>query len=463
MRRRWSVPVIVVLIVGLLLAGLPLRERLLEARRRTGAQAVELAKLPPLGAAGLLLLGGFRAVAVDILWFRVTSLHEERKYEQERSLIELIPRLQPFYTAVWSWLGFHITYNISVQYPDPAIQWQWVKDGIEFLKEGLKLNPGSGGLYFDLAWMHRDKVSQNPYFEEAMEREMGVNNLEQAALYFKRARSICFYVAIRRDWEWSRGPHFAAQIMEDLGVQSLEEVVKSFEGARELKPVETFHASVIDRGVFHAYLARVKQILGRSELTGDLSFTPQALRKAKTFIEECRSESAGLSKRWPTDAASDMFPARIDSVYADGYLRQVDKVLREGSCSGESIDRARKVLDKALAELAKYRPRYKPTRSEQVIRNKTGDAYARIPWALWRRAGEVLSRPFAGPREWRRARELLRVAGEELKRVPPDAGEYRDLQVLNQMVPQGLKSLEERIEKHGKPTPTKVAKALGID
>ena len=66
-----------------------MRERLLAARRRTGIKPIELAKIPPLGAVGLLILGGFRSVAVDILWFRVISLHQDRKFEQERSLIEL--------------------------------------------------------------------------------------------------------------------------------------------------------------------------------------------------------------------------------------------------------------------------------------------------------------------------------------------------------------------------------------
>ena len=409
MRRRWFVPVTVVLIVGLLLAGLPLRARLLQKRRETGLRELELDKLPPLGAAGLLLLGGFRGVAVDILWLRVIALHQDRRYEEERSLIELITRLQPFYISVWAWQAWNIAYNISVQYPDPADQWKWVRNGIDFLKEGIKINPASGDLYFYLAIMYRDKVSQNPYFELACERDLGVNNFEEAAKFFDRAR--------------------------------------------KLGGVQTFHPRVVDSGVFHAYLARVRQILGWSELTGELNFTPETLKKAETFIDRCREENRGLVTRWPTDAAFEMFPARVELVFADGYLKQIDKLLYEGGFSGASIDRARKVLDKTLAEIAKYRPRYEPTRSEQVIRNKTSDAYSRIPWALLRRASEVTSKPFAGLREWRQARELLRAAQEELKRVPPSAREARDVQVLNTVVPQGLKSLEELIEKHGKPTP----------
>jgi len=407
-RHRWFVPVSVVVIVGLLLAGLPLRARLIAERERAGLQELELDKLPPLGAASLLLLGGFRGVAVDILWLRVIALHQERKYEEERSLIELITRLQPFYISVWAWQAWNIAYNISVQYPEDEEQWKWVRNGIDFLKEGIQLNPENGDLYFYLAIMHRDKVSQNRYFEDAMERDMGVNNLEEAAKFFDRAR--------------------------------------------KLGGVQTFHPRVVDSGVFHSYLARVDQILRRSKLTDELEFTPETRRKAETFIDRCRQESDGLATRWPTDAAFEMFPARIDLVYADGYLKQIDKVLSEGRFSGEAVERARKVLDKGLAQIAGYRLRYEPTRSGQVIRNKTSDAYGRIPWALLRRAGEVMNKPFAGPVEWQRAGELLRTARKELDRVPPAARDCRDVTVLNHLVPEALKSLEKFIQEHREPT-----------
>ena len=80
MRSRWSAGIIVVLIAGLLLAGPVLSGRLRLERERRGLEEVNLAELPPLGAASLLLLGGFRGVAVDILWIRVIALHERRKY-----------------------------------------------------------------------------------------------------------------------------------------------------------------------------------------------------------------------------------------------------------------------------------------------------------------------------------------------------------------------------------------------
>jgi tetratricopeptide (TPR) repeat protein len=402
--RRWVLPVTVVVIAGLLLGALPLRDRLLAERRESGLKEVELGKLPPLGAAGLLLIGGFRGVAVDILWLRVIALHDKREYDEERSLIELITALQPYYISVWVFQAWIIAYNISVEYPLPEDQWKQVKDGIAFLRRGLALNPASGDLYFYLGMMYRDKVHQNPYFEDAMERELGENNFESAAEFFKRAR--------------------------------------------ELGGVQTFAPRVVDSGVFHSYFARTLQILQRSELTDNLTFTPEAARKAEPFIEKCREETAGLRKRYPSDAAFELYPARIDLVLYDAYLEQVDKILTAGRCSDESLARARKVLDRALAELAKYTPKYRNTYSEQVIRVRNEDVYTHIPSIIVNVVRELVSGSSAGPAEWRQGLQLFERAASELKRVPASEQSAGDYKVLSMVVPTWKAKLEDMIRKH---------------
>jgi len=404
--RRWVLPVTAVVIAGLLLGGLPLRDRLLAERKESGLREVELAKLPPLGAAGLLLIGGFRGVAVDILWLHVIALHEKREYDEERSLINLITDLQPYYISVWVFQAWNIAYNISVEYPLPEDQWKRVEDGIAFLKKGLALNPASGDLYFYLGMMYRDKVHQNPYFEEAMERDLGENNFEAAAECFRRAR--------------------------------------------EFGGVQTFAPRVVDSGVYHSDFARALQILQRARLTDtdNLTFPPEALRKAEPFIEKCREETAGLNKRWPSDAAFELYPARIDLLLYDGYLLDVDKVLTEGRCSDESIARARKVLDRALAELAKYTPKYRNTYSEQVIRVKSDDVYTHIPSIIVNVVRELVGGSSSGPAEWRQAVQLFDRADSELQRVPASARSAGDYKVLSMVVPQWRGTLQEMIRKH---------------
>ncbi|HUV39121.1 MAG TPA: hypothetical protein VMY39_05875, partial [Planctomycetota bacterium] len=108
---RWFVPIALLVIVALIVAAVPVKERLLEERRRIGLGEVEFTGMPTVGAVGLLLMGGFRGVAVDILWLRVNALHQERRYEEEISLIELITHLQPHYTSVWIFQGWNIAYN----------------------------------------------------------------------------------------------------------------------------------------------------------------------------------------------------------------------------------------------------------------------------------------------------------------------------------------------------------------
>jgi hypothetical protein len=212
--------------------------------------------------------------------------------------------------------------------------------------------------------------------------------------------------------------------------------------------VQTFAPRVVDSGVFHAYLSRTQQILQRAELTGDLAFPAETLKQAQVFIDQCRQECDGLQKRWPADAAFELFPARVDLVLCDGYLLQVDKILAKGRCSDESLARARKVLDKALAELAKYSPTYRNTHSEQVVRNRTGDACTRIPWAIVNTVRELINGPSAGPAEWREGVRLLGRAESELKNTPLSVESYGDYQALRATVPRWQAAIEELIRRH---------------
>jgi hypothetical protein len=450
--RGWFLPVTAVLIAGLLLGGLPARKRLLEARRAHGLQEVELSKLPPLGAASLLLLGGFRGVAVDVLWLRVIALHQKREYEEERSLIELITRLQPYTGGVWVWQAWNIAYNISVQYPEPSDQWVWIKNGVEFLKGGLELNPCDANLWFTLGHIFRDKMSQDAYFPSACERDLEVNNFEEGAEYFKRARSICFYVMILRGGEAADNPAFQRQMEKDLGLSSFADAEDFFRKARQVKELENFHARVPDGDVFHCRLARVQQILERAELTSALAFSPETLKEAEVSIQLCREESKGLLERWPGDGAFMMFPARIDLAFCDGYTSQAETALVEGRFSDAAFTRARKILDKALAQLAHYRPKYEKTDSRQVVDNKTVEAYVCLPRLVVRRVLALVDRPFAGPAEWREGLRLLQMAQRQLDVVPVGLRGAADIRLFSAVVPDIRQGIEQRLSSVKEPS-----------
>ncbi|MBS3762271.1 MAG: hypothetical protein KGZ25_03090, partial [Planctomycetes bacterium] len=67
--------------------------------------------------------------------------------------------LAPRFPKVWDFNAWNMAYNVSVQVPDYAERWPWVKAGIELLRDqGIPNNPEEPELYFSLAWIFMHKV-----------------------------------------------------------------------------------------------------------------------------------------------------------------------------------------------------------------------------------------------------------------------------------------------------------------
>ncbi|MEK7485228.1 MAG: hypothetical protein AABZ60_12955 [Planctomycetota bacterium] len=116
---------------------------------------------------GTVLLGGFRAIAIDLLWVRATTLQRLGEWWELNTLFELIAHLQPNQEQVWAFNAWNLAYNISVNEMTPKDQWLWVKKGIEFLEQGIEKNGHSYYLPWYLAVIYSHKISQNSYFERA--------------------------------------------------------------------------------------------------------------------------------------------------------------------------------------------------------------------------------------------------------------------------------------------------------
>ncbi len=401
MNRRGSTPILIALIAGLLVAGAGARGQLLRTRAAAGLAPTEFSKLPPVGAASVLLLGGFRGIAVDVLWLRAIDCHERRQYVEERALIDLITQIQPRFVSVWAFQSLAIAYDISVQEAEARDEWPWIKDAVDFLKKGIDINPDSGDLWFYLGWIYTNKMSQNPYFEQACERDLGVNNYEEAAKAFDRSRSL------------SWGPGFV------------------------------FAPRVVEGAVFFSWLARAEQVFRRATLRDDLTFSPETLKQAAEYLDRCRAESDHLQKRYPDDEVYMTLPARIGFAVFDGYLAQASRVLAEGDCSDASILRARKVLDKALVEMDNCRAKY-GGQAEWVLRTKTTEAWTRVPEALLRRAHQLASSPDATADDLRRSERILAAAQAEIDRVPEGPRSGRDVVMLRGQIA-GLRDLVRRM------------------
>ena len=117
------------------------------------------ASAPEFSSGVLAAMGGVRAIAAEVIWFRADRLQEEGRYVELAQLAETLAFLEPHTPEVWSYAAWNLAYNISVMMPTAADRWRWVMSAIRLLRDsGLRLNPGSPELCRELAWLFELKI-----------------------------------------------------------------------------------------------------------------------------------------------------------------------------------------------------------------------------------------------------------------------------------------------------------------
>jgi hypothetical protein len=106
----------------------------------------------------LALLGGARGIAANVLWTRAEELKREQDWDRMASTVDLITKLQPHFLSVWTFQGWNLAYNVSVEWDAPEDKYDWIKKGIKFLQEGVDKNVHSPDLIWDTAWTYYHKL-----------------------------------------------------------------------------------------------------------------------------------------------------------------------------------------------------------------------------------------------------------------------------------------------------------------
>ncbi|GAB4555346.1 MAG: hypothetical protein Tsb0013_18090 [Phycisphaerales bacterium] len=134
---------------------------------------------PPAVAYGV-AMGAFRGLFVNYLWMRATRLKEEGKFHEAIQLSEAITTLQPRFPRVWAFHAWNMAYNISVSVPNADERYEWVKAGIDLLRdEALRYNPNDITIHKEIAWLYIHKIQgfmddANRYYKRQLAREWTV-------------------------------------------------------------------------------------------------------------------------------------------------------------------------------------------------------------------------------------------------------------------------------------------------
>lgn len=178
--------VCVAVVIAALAVVVPVQRKIDSVRTELLAERQMPTQLP-LSAAASAALGGFRGIAVDILWIQANAMQNNSQYYQLMTYYHLISILQPNFPSVWDFNAWNLAYNISVEWAQPDQRWLWIKKGIDFGNEGLQYNPDSVALWTDIGWFYMHKVGKDEYFNRRLQEEEGIEANLRAAQYFKKA------------------------------------------------------------------------------------------------------------------------------------------------------------------------------------------------------------------------------------------------------------------------------------
>ena len=61
-------------------------------------------------------------------------------WDRMKATVDLITKLQPHFLSVWTFQGWNLAYNVSVEWDAPEDKYDWIKQGIKFLQDGVEKN-----------------------------------------------------------------------------------------------------------------------------------------------------------------------------------------------------------------------------------------------------------------------------------------------------------------------------------
>ncbi|MBR1870452.1 MAG: hypothetical protein IJ802_01330 [Kiritimatiellae bacterium] len=108
------------------------------------------------------MLGGFRGVLSEVVWFQADRLEAAGEYTRLAQTAAYLTRLEPHTPEVWCYSAWNLAFNISASMPTAEERWRWVCAGLDLLrKDALELNPASPAICKEIAWIYLLKLCSN--------------------------------------------------------------------------------------------------------------------------------------------------------------------------------------------------------------------------------------------------------------------------------------------------------------
>ncbi len=135
--------------------------KLSQLRTQYNLAQAELGEIDPASETMKLATLGMRGVAANILWIWANHYKQVEDWDKLELTVQQIIRLQPNFLEVWDFQAHNLSYNVSVEFDDYRMRYQWVKKGIDFLILGTHYNRQEPGLLNQVGWYTGQKVGRS--------------------------------------------------------------------------------------------------------------------------------------------------------------------------------------------------------------------------------------------------------------------------------------------------------------
>lgn len=137
--------------------------QLSKMRVENGLSQANLGEIDPASETMKLATLGLRGVAVNLLWGQAEEYKKKEDWTNLTATLEQLALLQPNFITFWKYQSWNVSYNVSVQFDDYRDRYYYVREGIDFLKQGVaknKENRDIPQLLWDLGWFIGQKVGR---------------------------------------------------------------------------------------------------------------------------------------------------------------------------------------------------------------------------------------------------------------------------------------------------------------
>jgi hypothetical protein len=122
---------------------------------------------------------GLEGVAAMTLWQKAYDYKKTENWAAYEATLNQIAKIMPNYVNVWKFQAWNLSYNLAVEFDDYRHRYQWVKKGIDFLKEGRRYNEHDPRILWDIGWFTCQKIGRSDEqkeFRRMYKEEFGRDN-----------------------------------------------------------------------------------------------------------------------------------------------------------------------------------------------------------------------------------------------------------------------------------------------